>query len=92
MGAGFALPRDAGRRPVASSPGGGPLSHAILPLRGTRREGSHPDGWGLRRRGPAGRCAGPHRENCPEVGVPSRPPLRRDKSLIPNDVIRYPEV
>ena len=24
---------------------------------GTRREGSHPDGWGLRRRGPAGRCA-----------------------------------
>ncbi len=57
IGAGFALPRDAGRRPVASSPGGGPLSRAIVPLRGTRREGSHPDGWGLSRRGPAGRCA-----------------------------------
>ena len=27
-------------------------------LRGPRREGSHPDGWGLCRRGPAGRCAG----------------------------------
>ena len=57
IGAGFALPRDAGRRPAASSPGGGPLSRAILLLTGTRREGSHPDGWGLRRRGPAGRCA-----------------------------------
>ena len=57
IAAGFALPRDAGRRPVASSPGGGPLSRAILPLRGTRREGSDPDGWGQRRRGPAGRCA-----------------------------------
>ena len=46
-------------------------------LRGTRREGSHPDGWGLRRRGPAGRCADPHRENWPEVGVPvpARHPL-----------------
>ena len=30
IGAGFALPRDAGRRPAASSPGGGPLSRAIL--------------------------------------------------------------
>ena len=48
----------------------GQVSRAILPLRGTSREGSHPAGWGLRRRGPAGRCAGPHRENCPEVGVP----------------------
>ena len=124
IAAGFALPRDAGRRPVASSPGGGPLSRAILSLtacgetqaaqfsrwglerrcipaeprrfaafcvafrskytryssltrlvsralprsrrspgfhyrllRGTRREGSDPDGWGQRRRGPAGRCA-----------------------------------
>ena len=28
-----------------------------LPSGGTRREGGHPDGWGLRRRGPAGRCA-----------------------------------
>ena len=28
--AGFALPRDAGQRPVASSPGGGPLSCAVL--------------------------------------------------------------
>ena len=28
IGAGFALPRDAGRRPVASSPGGGPLPRA----------------------------------------------------------------
>ena len=27
-------------------------------LRGTRREENHPHGWGLRRRGPAGRCAG----------------------------------
>ena len=26
-------------------------------LRGPRREGGHPDGWGLCRRGPAGRCA-----------------------------------
>ena len=57
IAAGFALARDAGRRPVASSPGGGPLSRAILPLRGTRPEGSHPDSWGLGRRGPAGRCA-----------------------------------
>ena len=124
IAAGFALPRDAGRRPVASSPGGGPLSRAILSLtacgetqaaqfsrwglerrcipaeprrftafcvafrskytryssltrlvsralprsrrspgfhygllRGTRREGTDPDGWGQRRRGPAGRCA-----------------------------------
>ena len=47
-----------------------PLSRAILPLGGTRREGRHPDGWGLRGRGPAGRCAGPHREDWPEVGVP----------------------
>ena len=31
IAAGFALPRDTGRRPVASSPGGGPLSRAILP-------------------------------------------------------------
>ena len=38
--------------------------------RASARTGSHPDGWGLRRRGPAGRCAGPHRENWPEVGVP----------------------
>ena len=37
----------------------------------SRRLGSA--GWGLCRRGPAGRCAGPHRENWPEVGVPSRP-------------------
>ena len=28
--AGFALPRDAGQRPVASSPGGGPRSRAVL--------------------------------------------------------------
>ena len=34
-------------------------------LRGPRREGSHPDGWGLCRRGPAGRCAGPYREDWP---------------------------
>ena len=47
-----------------------PLSRAILPLGGTRREGRHPEGWGLRGRGPAGRCAGPHREDWPEVGVP----------------------
>ena len=33
------------------------LSRAILPLGDTRREGSHPDGWGSCRRGPAGRCA-----------------------------------
>ena len=32
---------------------------------GTCRDGSHPDDWGMRRRGPAGRCA-----DCPEVGVP----------------------
>ena len=89
VGTGFALPRDAGRRPppgelasaplsdwrgVASSvrvsrsramPVGGPhrenwpaLRFARRPaLRGTRRDGNRPDGWGLRRRGPAGRCA-----------------------------------
>ena len=62
---------------------------------------SYPDGWGMRRRGPAGRCAdrrsafqavpallrdwrwefrglagrcaGPHWEDCPEVGAPGRP-------------------
>ena len=49
--------------------------------RRARREGSHPDdGCGLRRRGPAGRRAGPHRENWPGVGVPnrrSRPSARR---------------
>ena len=33
----------------------GPARHPVL--RGTRRERSHPDGWGWRRRGPAGRCA-----------------------------------
>ena len=63
--AGFALPRvRAGSRP--SSPGGG--SKPFLPLRrwpsaissvgGTCRDGSHPGDWGLRRRGPTGRCAG----------------------------------
>ena len=51
---------------------GVPLSGAILPLRGTRREVSHPDGWGLRRRGPAGRCAGVN------TGVPGR---ERHRSL-----------
>ena len=40
-------------------------------LKGARRDGNHPaDGWGLRRRDPPGRGAGPHRENWPEVGVP----------------------
>ena len=64
VGTGFALPRDAGRRPA--------LRFARRPaLRGTRRDGNRPDGWGLRRRGPAGRCAGPHRGL--EVGVPLRP-------------------
>ena len=37
-----------------------------------RGEPSHR--WGLNRRGPVGRCAGPHRENWPDVGVPSGPP------------------
>ena len=45
---------------------------AVLSLRlgsGPRRESSPTVGL-LHRRGPTGRCAGPHRENCPEVGVP----------------------
>ena len=46
------------------------LSRAILPLGDTRREGSHPDGWGSCRRGPAGRCADRR------SGVPV--PARRD--------------
>ena len=37
---------------------------------GTCREGSHPGGWGPSRRPPLAGCAGPHRENWPEVGVP----------------------
>ena len=62
---GFALPRvPAGGRP--SSPGGGSKPSlpwrrrlsAISSLGGTCRDGSHPGDWGLRRRGPAGRCAG----------------------------------
>ena len=60
--------RDAGRRPVARSPGGGPLSRAILSLEGyaPRREPS-------RRLGSAPpRPCGPLCR--PEVGVPSRPP------------------
>ena len=61
-----AMPAGEGR-PVL--PVGAQLSRAILLLTGPRREGSHPDGWGLRRRGPAGRCAGPHRR----YGVPLRP-------------------
>ena len=76
VGAGFALPRDAGRGApgLASAP---PV--ARHPALSTRREENHPDGWGLCRRGPAGRCAGPHRENWPEVGVPvpERHPLCR---------------
>ena len=52
--AGFALPRDAGQTC--------PQGYA------PRQEPSRR--WGLRRRGPPGRCAGPHRENWPEVGVP----------------------
>ena len=47
-----------GRRPVASSPGGGPLPRA-MPVHSRTRF-----------RGPPGRCAGPHRENWPEVGFP----------------------
>ena len=35
-----------------------PGLRAALPVRGTRRDGSHPPGWGPCRRGPAGRCAG----------------------------------
>ena len=49
-------------RPEGGVPG--PSRHPAL--RGTRREGSHPDGWGRRRRGPAGRGAGL------KTGVPSR--------------------
>ena len=45
---------------------------AVSAVGGTCRDGSHFDDCGLRRRGPAGRGAGPHRENCPEVGVPLR--------------------
>ena len=63
---------------------GAPLSRAITALkgprlRGTRRDGSHPGSWGLRRGGPVGGGAGPHRENWPEVGVLSRP---RASSLV----------
>ena len=65
---------------MASSPGGGPLSHAILPLRGTRREGSHPDGWGLCRRGPAGRCAG--------VNAPTGRTGRRSRACAPSALSR----
>ncbi len=32
--------------------------YAISSVGGTCRDGSHPGDWGLRRRGPAGRCAG----------------------------------
>ena len=49
--AGFALPRDAGRRPALQA------VRAASSVGGTCRDGSHPDGWGMRRRGPAGRCA-----------------------------------
>ena len=53
--------RDSRRRGAAVGDAAGgwrPLrSRAISPLRGTR-EGSHPGGWGLCRRGPPGRCAG----------------------------------
>ena len=87
VGAGFALPRDRGQRrrcgfraPAryrSETPAGRTGRRSAVArhpaLRGTRREENHPDGWGLRRRGPAGRCAGPHRENWPEVGVPLRP-------------------
>ena len=64
-------------RPEASAP----LSRAILPLRGTCREGSYPDGWGLRRRGPAGRCADrrsafPGLRAIPPVSVTRFRPLR----------------
>ena len=46
------------QRSAASSPGGGPLARAV------RASGVYA------LRGAARRCAGPHRENCPEVGVP----------------------
>ena len=41
-----------------------------LRCRGSRREGGHPGDRGSSRRPPAAGCAGPHRENWPEVGVP----------------------
>ena len=57
-----AVPAAAPRRRCRATTGGLPrgrrsavVRHAAL--EGTGREGSHPDGWGVRRRGPAGRCA-----------------------------------
>ena len=53
------LPASRGLRLRSNRPEVGvpsPTRHRAL--KGTHREGSHPDGWGLGRRGPAGRCAG----------------------------------
>ena len=68
---GAAPPRPCG--PLCRPEVGVPLPACCSARWGTRREGSHPDGWGRRRRGAARRGAGPHRENWPEVGVPSGP-------------------
>ena len=65
VGTGFALPRDRGAassvqvsRSRAMPVGDRRSTVARHPaLGGTRRDGNRPDGWGLRRRGPAGRCA-----------------------------------
>ena len=60
IGAGVALPRDAGRRPPPGELASAPLSRTILPLRDTHRVGSHPNCWGLRSRAPLGaRCRPP---------------------------------
>ena len=72
---------DAGRRPALRCRArptrfGGtrfPGLRATLSSGVRAEKGAIPTGQGPRRRGPAGRGAGPHRENCPEVGVPSRP-------------------
>ena len=55
--AGFALPRDAGRRPPPGELAGAPGRPSRLICWGYVRRRSHPDGWGFGRRGPAGRCA-----------------------------------
>ena len=93
IGAGFALPRDAGRRPAASSPGGGPLSRAILLFRGyaPRREPSH--SWDLTRRGPAGRCADQSGPSCWH-GAASSALVSRSRAMPVGDrrsgVVRHP--
>ena len=66
IGAGFALPRDAGRRPPPGELAGAPLSRAVS-VRGVGAESGAPcRGWGLRHppaRGGLCRSEGPHREN-----------------------------